>query len=117
MILVIGFHPITAAPGITWTAVTAVVMFGLAFGKAKTGTALNNPALQAEGRDHHDRRDPCHCGARRAGAERNGEVVVGRSRRRVGIAVLRHSGGTGILSKSMNRSCSNRAAGDRDWPS
>ena len=49
-VLVIGFHPRHSALGIAWTAVTAVVMFGLAFGKAKTGSALNNPVLQAEGR-------------------------------------------------------------------
>ncbi len=49
-VLVIGFHPRHSALGIAWTAVTAVVMFGLVFGKAKTGSALNNPVLQAEGR-------------------------------------------------------------------
>jgi divalent metal cation (Fe/Co/Zn/Cd) transporter len=36
--------------GIAWTASTALVMFALALGKAKTGTALGNPVLQAEGR-------------------------------------------------------------------
>lgn len=35
--------------GIAWTAVTALVMFGLAAGKARTGAALGNPVLQAEG--------------------------------------------------------------------
>jgi divalent metal cation (Fe/Co/Zn/Cd) transporter len=32
------------------TAVTALVMFGLAAGKASTGAALGNPVLRAEGR-------------------------------------------------------------------
>jgi|SRR5271166_5560998 len=34
----------------TWTAVRATMMFALAAGKARTGRALNNPVLQAEGR-------------------------------------------------------------------
>ena len=50
VVLVIGFHPHHSVLGIIWAAVTAVVMFGLAFGKAKTGSALNNPVLQTEGR-------------------------------------------------------------------
>jgi divalent metal cation (Fe/Co/Zn/Cd) transporter len=33
-----------------WTAVTAVVMFALATGKAHTGRALDNPVLRTEGR-------------------------------------------------------------------
>jgi len=37
-------------PGIIWTAVTAAVMFALAAGKARTGAALGNPVLSAEGR-------------------------------------------------------------------
>ena len=37
-------------PGITWTAVTAGVMFALAWGKARTGRALDNPVLRTEGR-------------------------------------------------------------------
>jgi divalent metal cation (Fe/Co/Zn/Cd) transporter len=36
--------------GIAWTAVTAVVMFAPAYGKARTGTALGNPVLRTEGR-------------------------------------------------------------------
>ncbi|GAA4610579.1 cation transporter [Actinoallomurus liliacearum] len=35
--------------GIAWTAVTAVVMAALAYGKARTGAALGNPVLSAEG--------------------------------------------------------------------
>jgi divalent metal cation (Fe/Co/Zn/Cd) transporter len=37
-------------PGIIWTAATAVVMFALAAGKARTGRALDNPVLRTEGR-------------------------------------------------------------------
>jgi divalent metal cation (Fe/Co/Zn/Cd) transporter len=36
--------------GIAWTALTAAVMFSLATGKARTGRALHNPVLTAEGR-------------------------------------------------------------------
>jgi divalent metal cation (Fe/Co/Zn/Cd) transporter len=36
--------------GIVWTATTAAVMFTLAAGKARTGNALDNPVLIAEGR-------------------------------------------------------------------
>ena len=50
MVLVIGFHPHHSPLGIVWTGATAAVMFGLAFGKARTGAALNNPVLRAEGR-------------------------------------------------------------------
>ena len=49
VVLVIGFHPHHSPLGIVWTAATALVMFALAFGKAKTGAALDNPVLQAEG--------------------------------------------------------------------
>jgi divalent metal cation (Fe/Co/Zn/Cd) transporter len=37
-------------PGIIWTAATAVAMFALAAGKARTGQALGNPVLVTEGR-------------------------------------------------------------------
>ena len=50
VVLVIGFHPRHSPVGITWTALTAGVMFALAAGKAQTGRALDNPVLQAEGR-------------------------------------------------------------------
>ena len=50
VVLVIGFHPHHSRLGIAWTAATSAVMFGLAFGKAKTGAALDNPVLRAEGR-------------------------------------------------------------------
>ncbi len=36
--------------GIAWTALTALVMFALAAGKARIGRALNNPVLVTEGR-------------------------------------------------------------------
>src|SRR2546430_7051291 len=45
-----GYHPRHSRAGITWTAATAAVMFALAFGKAHTATALNNPVLPTEGR-------------------------------------------------------------------
>ena len=50
LVLVIGFRPHHSALGITWTALTALVMVALARGKSKTGTALNNPVLKSEGR-------------------------------------------------------------------
>ncbi len=49
-VLIIGFHPHHSPLGIIWTGVTAAVMFALAFAKARTGAALDNPVLQAEGR-------------------------------------------------------------------
>jgi divalent metal cation (Fe/Co/Zn/Cd) transporter len=49
-VLVAGFHPRHSPLGIAWTAVTAAVMFTLAYGKARTGAALANPVLQTEGR-------------------------------------------------------------------
>lgn len=48
--LATGFHPGRSTIGIAWTALTAVVMFVLATGKRRTGRALSNPVLQAEGR-------------------------------------------------------------------
>lgn len=50
VVLGTGFRPGTSGTGMAWTAVTAAVMFGLAAGKARTGAALGNPVLQAEGR-------------------------------------------------------------------
>jgi divalent metal cation (Fe/Co/Zn/Cd) transporter len=50
VVLATGYHPHRSVPGILWTAITAVVMFALAAGKARTGRALSNPVLQAEGR-------------------------------------------------------------------
>ena len=50
VVLVVGFHPHHSTLGIVWTAVTAAAMFLLATGKARTGAALDNPVLHAEGR-------------------------------------------------------------------
>ena len=50
VVLASGYHPHHSVPGIIWTAVTAVVMFGLSAGKARTGRALGNPVLATEGR-------------------------------------------------------------------
>ncbi len=50
VVLVTGYHPRHSVLGIAWTAVTAVVMFVLASGKARTGRALDNPVLRTEGR-------------------------------------------------------------------
>jgi divalent metal cation (Fe/Co/Zn/Cd) transporter len=50
VVLASGFHALPSPLGITWTAVTAVVMFALAAGKARTGAALDNPVLTTEGR-------------------------------------------------------------------
>jgi divalent metal cation (Fe/Co/Zn/Cd) transporter len=49
-VLAAGDRPHHSPLGIGWTAVTAAVMFALAAGKARTGTALNNPVLKTEGR-------------------------------------------------------------------
>jgi len=49
IVLVTGYHPGHSPVGIGWTAITAVVMFLLAAGKG-TGTALDNPVLQTQGR-------------------------------------------------------------------
>jgi divalent metal cation (Fe/Co/Zn/Cd) transporter len=50
VVLATGYHPRHSVPGIIWTAVTAVMMFALAAGKARTGRALGNPVLRTEGR-------------------------------------------------------------------
>ena len=49
LVLAVGFHPRHSPLGIAWTAVTAAVMFALAAGKSRTGEALDNPVLKAEG--------------------------------------------------------------------
>ena len=48
--LAIGYHARHSPLGVAWTALTAVVMFALAAGKAATGRALSNPVLLTEGR-------------------------------------------------------------------
>jgi divalent metal cation (Fe/Co/Zn/Cd) transporter len=50
VVLAAGYHPQHSELGIIWTAATAAVMFALAAGKARTGKALENPVLRAEGR-------------------------------------------------------------------
>jgi len=50
VVLAVGYHPRHSVLGIGWTAVTALVMFALAAGKARTGRALDNPVLRTEGR-------------------------------------------------------------------
>jgi divalent metal cation (Fe/Co/Zn/Cd) transporter len=50
VVLAAGYHPRHSLLGIVWTAVTAAVMFALAAAKARTGRALGNPVLRAEGR-------------------------------------------------------------------
>jgi divalent metal cation (Fe/Co/Zn/Cd) transporter len=49
-VLLAGYRPEPSPAGIVWTAATALAMFGLAAGKARTGGALDNPVLRAEGR-------------------------------------------------------------------
>jgi divalent metal cation (Fe/Co/Zn/Cd) transporter len=50
VVLAAGYRPRHSVLGIVWTAVTAVAMFALAAGKARTGRALDNPVLRTEGR-------------------------------------------------------------------
>jgi divalent metal cation (Fe/Co/Zn/Cd) transporter len=50
LVLVTSFHAAHSPIGIAWTAITALVMFALAAGKARTGAALDNPVLRTEGR-------------------------------------------------------------------
>jgi divalent metal cation (Fe/Co/Zn/Cd) transporter len=50
IVLAAGYRPRHSVAGIAWTALTAAAMFALAAGKARTGRALGNPVLTAEGR-------------------------------------------------------------------
>ncbi|MBO0840653.1 MAG: cation transporter [Sciscionella sp.] len=50
VVLISGSHPHASPLGIGWTAITAVVMFALAAGKARTGAAMDNPVLRTEGK-------------------------------------------------------------------
>ena len=45
LVLAAGYHPGHSLPGIIWTAATAVAMFALAAGKARTGRALTCPGI------------------------------------------------------------------------
>jgi divalent metal cation (Fe/Co/Zn/Cd) transporter len=49
-VVVSGGRPAASPLGILWTAVTCIAMLALAFGKARTGVALDNPVLKTEGR-------------------------------------------------------------------
>jgi divalent metal cation (Fe/Co/Zn/Cd) transporter len=49
-VLASGHRAAHSHAGIAWTAITAAVMSALAYGKARTGAALGNPVLSAEGR-------------------------------------------------------------------
>jgi len=48
-VLVTEHHAHPSPAGIAWTAITAAVMFALAYSKARTGAALGNPVLRTEG--------------------------------------------------------------------
>jgi divalent metal cation (Fe/Co/Zn/Cd) transporter len=48
--LLAGHHATPSPGGVGWTAMTAAVMFALAFGKSRTGRRLGNPVLITEGR-------------------------------------------------------------------
>lgn len=50
LVLALGFHAHHSRVGIIWTGATALAMFLLALGKARTGAALENPVLRTEGR-------------------------------------------------------------------
>lgn len=50
VVLVTQYHPADSPTGIAWTAVTALAMFALAAGKARTGAQLGNPVLRTEGK-------------------------------------------------------------------
>jgi divalent metal cation (Fe/Co/Zn/Cd) transporter len=50
LVIVVGFRPGHSRLGIVWTAMTAAAMFALAAAKSRTGGALNNPVLCAEGK-------------------------------------------------------------------
>jgi divalent metal cation (Fe/Co/Zn/Cd) transporter len=50
VVLAVGHRARHSPGGIVWTALTVGVMFALAFGKARTGAALDNPVLRTEGR-------------------------------------------------------------------
>jgi divalent metal cation (Fe/Co/Zn/Cd) transporter len=50
IVLAVHHHAARSPVGISWTAGSALVMFALAWGKARTGRALSNPVLISEGR-------------------------------------------------------------------
>ncbi|WP_422934601.1 cation transporter [Sinomonas sp. P47F7] len=50
VVLASGARPEASPLGIVWTALTVVVMFGLAWGKLRTGRLMGNPVLVSEGK-------------------------------------------------------------------
>ena len=50
VVLVTHHHARHSVAGIVWTALTALVMFSLAWGKSRIGRALDNVVLRTEGR-------------------------------------------------------------------
>ena len=50
VVLAVRHHAGHSVAGIVWTALTAIAMFALAWGKATTGRALGNVVLETEGR-------------------------------------------------------------------
>lgn len=87
--------------GIIWTAITALVMFALAFGKAKTGSALGNPVLQTEWRITMIDGILATAVLHRLGPQRSSAIVVGRSTRRRRLGLLRHSRVARIAGQAM----------------
>jgi hypothetical protein len=95
VVLAAGYRPRHSIAGIIWTAVTAIVMFALVAGKARTGAALDNPVLRTEGRV-----TVIHPGLRGTagpGTQRRRRLVAGRPRRRVRAGLLRRTRGPGHL--------------------
>lgn len=50
IVVAAGLRPATSGLGIVWTALTFVIMLALSLGKIRTGEALGNPVLRAEGK-------------------------------------------------------------------
>ena len=97
VVLAAGYRPRHSLAGIVWTAVTAVVMFALAAGKARTGRALGNPVLCTEGRVTLIDGILAVAVLAWPGAERGGRLVAGRPRCRVRAGLLRCAGSAGDL--------------------
>jgi hypothetical protein len=89
VVLAAGYHPRHSTVGIGWTAVTAAVMFALAFrqGPHRRRPRQSRPPDRRPG--HPDRRHPGHRRPDRPGAERRPRLVVGRPRGRVCARLLR----------------------------
>ena len=102
VVLAVGYHPRHSVAGIVWTAVTAVVMFALAAGKARTGRALDNPVLRTEGRVTLI--DGILATAVLAGLVLDAVAVAGRPRRRVRAGLSRCAGSAGdLLHRALSR--------------